>query len=195
MIYLLSTNRPEWASFAYTQFLKTTSCRLVVLDNSKEGDIYWSTKDCEYHHIPQLENVSQMFNYFADQYKGDEDLFYMDDDIEISKDTVPIMYKAFEQGYDCVKNCLVKVTHGEKQGLWHRRANQVGACWMSKNNLWQRARFRENTVEGVCVYWSELWDYNCRYLFLPDLANYLIHDNNVILRASKFEFILNKGID
>jgi len=191
---LLSTNRPGWAEFAYRQYLKTSGCRLVVLDNYNERSKFWGKADCEYHHIPEKENVSQMFNYFADLYKGNEDLFYMDDDIEISKYTISIMEKAFEFQYDCVKNCQVYVTHENKSGVWHRRAKNIGACWMAKNNLWQNARFKENTVEGVCFYFMDLWDYNCRLLLRPDLANYMIHDKNVILRASKFRFNLDKII-
>ncbi len=161
MIYLLSTNRPNWAEFAYKQYKKAGG-DLVVLDNSEKGIFFWEDKG-EHHHIPQCKNVSQMFNWYLDRAPND-DIFYMDDDIEIYPDTMYEMRKWLRLGYDCVKLLNVYVTDmrtGERT-TWHRREKNVGAAWMASRDLWKCARFNEKTIEGVCHYFMALWDYNCR---------------------------------
>jgi len=197
MIYLLSTNRKDWAEFAYEQWMKCESANLVVLDNSKECIDFWKIKsinnECIHHWIPQCENVSQMFNWYLDNNPPDEDLFYMDDDIELSGETLSEMSSWLNVGWDCVKLCKVYVTNikNNKSGIWLRKAKHIGACFLISKDLWKSARFREDTVEGVIFYFISLNDYNCRYLHKP-LANYMIHNDNVILKESMFNFNMNK---
>jgi len=192
LIYLLITNRREWAEFAYKQYLKTIGCKLIVLDNTEFGIDFWKNKaDCQHYHIPECDNISKMFNWFADQYQGNDDLFYMDDDIEIATETLPTMIENFKYGYDCVKLCNVYVTHGDKSGFWNRKAKHIGSVFISKFELWQNARFNPDQLEGVCYYFMDLNNYNCRFI-QKRLANYHIHDKNVVLKESHFKFTLPK---
>jgi len=190
MIYLISTNRPEWAEFAYQQYLKVGEGSLIVLDNSPDGIPFWKDK-AQHFHIPQCKNVGEMFNWFCDNYHGEYDLFYMDDDIEIGSDTIPKMKAEFKNGYDCVKLCQVYVTdrHTGKSALWRRRAKHIGAAWMARSSLWRLSRFENIKIGGVIAYFRDLLDYNCRFLTEP-LANYILHDKNVILKRIMFDFNL-----
>jgi len=186
MIYLISTNRPKWAEFAYKQYLKASidvNCHLVVLDNSKKGIKFYRGKTADYFHLPQLENVGATFNWFLDNFdaKG-EDLFYMDDDVEIFDHTVSEMAQYLGHGWDCVKLSKVGVldVKSGNRDTWTRRSRGVGSVWLANFDLWSSQRFDEKAKNSVCGYWLRMCDYNCKFIH-KILATYMIHDKNVTL--------------
>ena len=173
--------------------MKVSDAELIVLDNSPAGIEYLKTRADEYFHIPEVDNVAKMFNWYLDNGNpADDEIFYNDDDIEISVDLIPKMREALTQGYDCVKVCSCYVTDVKagKSAIWNRKAKHITAAWMASRHLWKKGRFREDLVDGGILYFTALNDFNCRFLFEP-LINYMIHDDNLVMKRSMYKFTLD----
>lgn len=187
MIYLISTNRPQWAEFALEQAHKWC-CKIVVLNNSPKPIPFWKVHADELFHIPQCENVSQMFNYFVEKYQGDDDIFYMDDDIEVHLNSRFVMEGYLKSGWDLVINSKFFVTCGQQTKTCVRKIKGAGAGWLASEDVWREGRFAPSTKEGVYAYMRDLVDYkgvNVKTIWTP-LMNLLVHDRNDVWTEKMF---------
>jgi len=189
MIYLLSTNRPKWAEYAYRQYKRFEDYDLVVLDNTKKGIPFWK-KNADFHyHLPELDNVSQMYNWFLENHPLDN-IFYADDDMEYHPDLKETMEKYLNTGWDLVTNCRRYVTCDGKSEFFHQNPIGVGASWMASKSILKLSTFDESTVDGVCRYMRDLTinhQANTKRILEP-MVNLQIHDDNVLLRKEQFDF-------
>lgn len=186
---MLTTNRPEWAEFAFKQYQKFGG-DLVVLDNAQKPNPFWKCAD-EYFHLPELENTGQMFNHFSRQYQGYDHLFYMDDDIQI-RETLRYQMEKWLDQYHLIFLNQVFVTCGNKSALWVRRNKNIGAAFLISREIWQTSYFNEKLpCSGVIQYFAGLVDCNIKNVHQP-MANYFIHDKNLVMRENHFNFNLPK---
>lgn len=187
VIYLITTNRADWAPFAYEQWKKWSNSRLVILDNSKESIDFWKDIECEHHHIPQCNNIGEMFNWFVAQYKGDEHLFYMDDDIELSSGIPEIEINL--RYFNCVLLNNVYVSQREKKRTWKwiRNDINVGSAWLAHKDFWPTLKFRHSN-EGVGAVMRDVLNYRASvaHIYKP-LTNYMLHEKNVVFKEEMFE--------
>jgi hypothetical protein len=163
------------------------------LDNSKVYNPFWQKVAHWYFHVPELKNVSQMFNFFLDNHPAD-DLFYADDDNEYHPEIRKIMEKYLKCGFDLVLNPKMYVSHNDKAALFLRKPRNVGSCWMVSKDVLRLARFNETTIEGVCDYLKSLIDdfkVNYKTIYYP-LVNLLLHDRNMVLKNKNFDLVLPK---
>jgi hypothetical protein len=193
-IYLISTNRPEWGEFAFAQYLKCPG-KLVVLDNSKDGVDFWKSEipkgaiDYKYYHLPHCSNEGEMYNWFVKEYQDSKlDLFYMDDDVEISSEINEIFNWTLPErgGWDCVWLNSVYITDAKTNVsfLYNREDARVGSVWYCKNDLWKKTTFSP-TVGGCHAWRKEVLRWGNVKRIRDPLANFLIHDTNQELRSSK----------
>lgn len=193
IIYLIYTNRKAFAKFAYAQWKKFPGTRLVVLDNAKNKINYWDEVGCEHHYIPECTNQSQMYNWFVDKYEGDEHLFLMDDDIELSPNITSIVQ--YLDDWDVIFLNRVYVTSKEqnKSSIWIRKERQIGAAFLCHNQIWMDTQFDGKAKTGGMYRFHDNIRYrtNKKYLYEP-LANYIIHEDNLVMKNIHFEFNLEK---
>ena len=184
MIYLLFTNRPNFAKLAVAQFAKLSDITPVVLDNGEGSDEY---KDkCEYLHNKEWTSPTEAFNWFRLQkkYQG-EDILIMDDDAIMHLDVTPIIKEQFNH-FDrvCFSMMGVYDTQTQESGIanWHE-ANQ-GFLMALRGNFWHYSIYK-GWPEGMIYYYVKLPYHSARVM--PKLVcTHLIHGSNIINKSGCF---------
>lgn len=194
MIYLLSTNRPDWAEYAHRQYKRFVNAKLIVLDNTKDGIEYW-VKHADLHcYLPNCKNVGQMFNWYLDNYEIDDYLFYADDDIEYHPKIQDVMINYLKSGYDLVINSSMFASNSTRSCLFIRKPWCVGAAWMITKEVIKLDRFGDTKIAGSCEYLKKLINplmhgVNFKNIFTP-FVNLIVHKNNVAQKKDHFIFNL-----
>lgn len=191
IIYLLSTNRSKWCEFAYRQYKRFNGYSLVVLDNTQSGISFWKEKADFHYHLPELENVSQMYNWFLSNHPLDN-IFYADDDVEYHPDLRIKMEKYLEMGWDFITNCNRYVSNSNGSSYFDKNPIGVGSGWMASKHILKLSKFKEDTVDGICSYVRDLivlYKVNVKTIY-ERLQNLIVHDSNVLQRESHFKFEL-----
>ncbi len=197
--YVISTNtqiRPEWSKFAYEQYCKFPGARLVVMDNATDKPSeYWKNLDCDYFHLPECSNVCQMYNWLAKNYPVVCDIFYMDDDIEISSSLVESL-KWLKMGWDFIYFSKLYITSlkQNKSCIWPRKLWNLGSVWIASHSIWRDVTFDEATIDGMYKMHQAIAG-NVSIKFEHQIfANCMIHDKNLVMRDKAFNFNLDKVV-
>ncbi len=197
MKYVLFTNRPERAEFAYEQYLKWPNVELVVIDNYPEYSQYWPER-ADYYHIPHSKSMNENFNWFVDNYKENDDIFMMDDDVELhySISSIGKYIKTHQVVFINQVYCTHLVDH--KTAIWQRRERQIGSVMMISKFIWPNVKFADKggQPDGSYMFHDMIrYMVDKKHVFSDDqgniLVNYLIHpDCAVMWKNCKFNWTL-----
>lgn len=196
MIYLLFTNRPQFAPFALEQYRKCKkSARLVILDNGQTGTAEYLMQTDEYHHIPQCKNTGEMFVWFRNEYKNiRDDILIMDDDIFILSDIVKEQVEWIKRGYDRIHYsvCGMYSTTTNRYIETNWSAAKTGAGFSISKNIWIRGRVKPNN-DWMAYYYISLPEHNLKHIPTVQIIH-LIHGENMDNTDSIMDKAIVQGI-
>ena len=184
MIYLIITNRPKFIPFAIRQAEKCAGVKIVILAN---GEGFENVKtDHELIYRSEWRHAADAFNWFQKNYKTNDNLFLMDDDIFIKNDVIKETEKYLNLGFDRVVYTRADLYIIEK-GFTHEtswRSRSVGGAWAISRDLWRLLPWPDKHADSMLGWFIQLPDHNLKMIVKPSITH-LIHDQNIILKDNK----------
>lgn len=179
MIYLLFTNRPEFAPFANRQMAKFVGCRFVVLTNTEcvTGEHYPDAEVIYY----DVENNTEMFNRWQGENVGcTEELFISDDDVWYA-DWVRAFIARHLGYYDRVvlQLCGMFSTVTEEYCVRQWGDISIGTGVAYSAELWTQGKWKRHP-DGMVAWHKHFPTHNIKYTCSVGIIH-LIHGKNMVL--------------